>query len=79
MTRKEAIELEKTKFYEKLTDYEIVKFQLFEDKLCMPIGVYQKALEKVLGHAVFTHDFGSITKTHELRKEFEQMKGAKND
>lgn len=58
MTKEEAIALSKTEFWKELSFYDVAKFQLFEDKLCMPFGVFHEAMEKALGRSVFTHEFG---------------------
>ena len=58
MTKKEAIALHDSKFWEPMTYAERAKFQLFEPKLCMPFGVFHEAVEKALGRPVFTHEFG---------------------
>ena len=36
---------------------QIVKFQLFQDKLCVPFDKFHEAIEKVLGRPVWTHEF----------------------
>ncbi|MCJ7483909.1 MAG: hypothetical protein MUO31_13200 [Thermodesulfovibrionales bacterium] len=58
MTKEEAITLAGSGFWEHLTSEEIAKFQLFEDKLCMPFGVFHQAIEEALGRPVYTHEFG---------------------
>jgi len=58
MTRKEAIALHESKFWENMSYEERAKFQLFEPKLCMPFDVFHEAIEKTLGRPVFTHEFG---------------------
>ena len=58
MTKEEAIALAKTNFWESLTPEEIAKFQMFEEKLCMPFSVFHKAMEEALGRPVWTHEFG---------------------
>lgn len=67
MTRENALKLAGTKFWEKLSDYKIVKFQLFTEKLCMPFDIFHKALEKVLKRPVYTHEFAYADS---LRAEF---------
>lgn len=52
-----AIELYNSRFWEGLTDREIVEFQLFTPRLCMPFDVFHGAVEKVLDRPVFTHEF----------------------
>lgn len=58
MKTEEAIALSETKFWESMSFYDRAKFQLFEDKLCMPFDVFHEAMEKALGRPVFTHEFG---------------------
>jgi hypothetical protein len=58
MTTEEAIALAGTKFWEKMTPREIATFQMHEEKLCMPFGVFHKAIEEALGRPVWTHEFG---------------------
>jgi hypothetical protein len=35
----------------------IVRFQLFQKKLCMPLGVFYKAITEVLGRPIYSHEF----------------------
>jgi hypothetical protein len=58
MTREEAIKMYDTGWWQHATDQEIVAFQLFEEKLCMPFGRFHEAVEKCLERPVFTHEFG---------------------
>jgi len=58
MTREEAIALADSGWWEHLSDFERAKFQLFEDKLCMPFEVFHKSVEKALDRPVWTHEFG---------------------
>ncbi len=46
-------------FWEEMSDYDRAKFQLFEDRLCMPFKVFHAAIESVLGRPVFVHELGS--------------------
>lgn len=57
MTRVQAIELYKSKFWENLSYREMAKFQLFERRLCMPFDLFHKAVEESLGRPVWTHEF----------------------
>lgn len=58
MTKEEAIELHDSEFWVEMTLEDIAKFQMFEEKLCMPFDVFHEAIEKTLGRPVFTHEFG---------------------
>ncbi len=67
MTRVQAKRLHDSGFWRGLSDSDIVKFQLFEDRLCIPFDVFHEAVEKVLGRPVFTHEFAFMDL---LQKEF---------
>lgn len=57
MTKEEAIKLAESKFWEPLSDVERTRFQLFEEKLCMPFGVFHAAVEGALERPVQTLEF----------------------
>jgi hypothetical protein len=68
ITEEQAIKLHDSGWWIGLEPRDIVKFQLFEDRLCMPFDVFHEALEKALGRPVWTHELGL---NHEgLQKEF---------
>ena len=50
------------------TNEEIVKFQLYQDRLCVPFSRFHAAVEAVLGRPVFTHEFEDDA----LRLEYER-------
>lgn len=58
LTEEQAMKLYNTKFWEELTYEQRARFQLFEDRLCMPFDVFHEAIEKALGRPVWTHEFG---------------------
>jgi hypothetical protein len=58
MTKDQAIALYDSKFWEEMTYEQRARFQLFEERLCMPFGVFHEAVEKALGRSVWTHEFG---------------------
>lgn len=66
MTKDEAKALFENGFWEEMTAADRVKFQLFEDKLCMPFDVFQQATQETLGRPVWTHEFAD---PESLRKE----------
>lgn len=68
MTREEAIQKAKSKWWIGKTSREIVDFQLYEDRLCMDFGEYHKAVEAALGRPVWTHEFVDM---EGLRAEYE--------
>ena len=57
MNKEEAIKLAESRWWENKTAEEIVEFQLFEDRLCMPFANFHKAIEEALGRPVWTHEF----------------------
>ena len=59
MTKEEAIKLSESKFWETMTYESRAKFQMFEEKLCMPFYIFHEAVEKTLNRPVWTHEFGS--------------------
>lgn len=73
MTREEAMAMYKSRWYENKTAQEIVEFQLYEDRICMPFLLYQKAVEEVLGRPVYTHEFAKLDC---LIAEYEEIKNA---
>ena len=56
LTREAAIALSASGWWTSKTDREIAEFQLFTERLCMPFGRFQEALEKCLKRSVFTHE-----------------------
>ena len=56
LTKEKAVAYAATEWYIGKTAQEIVDFQLFEERLCMPLDLFQRALEEVLGHPVQTAD-----------------------
>ena len=58
MTKDEAVALFEGKFWEPMAAYDRAMFQLWEDRLCMPWGVFMEALGEALGRPVYTHELG---------------------
>jgi hypothetical protein len=59
LTKEQAIAFAQSGEYKTWTDDQIIRFQLFQEKLCMGFSRFHEAMEKVLGRPVFTHEFGS--------------------
>jgi hypothetical protein len=57
LTEKQAIALADSKVWENWTDEEIVRFQLFQERLCMDFERFHNAMSSVLSRPVFTHEF----------------------
>ena len=58
LTKEEAIKIYESGIWKDWSDEDLVAFQLFQEKLCVPFDIFHKAIEKVLGRPVFTHEFG---------------------
>jgi hypothetical protein len=56
-TKEQAITFANEKLYENMTDEQISIFQLDQKFLCMPFDVFVRAISKVLGRSVYTHEF----------------------
>lgn len=59
LTEEEACKMAESAWYEGKTSREIVEFQLFEEKLCMPLSVFHQALEETLERPVQTIEMSS--------------------
>ena len=57
LTKEQAIAFAENKCYENMTYRQIAEFQMEQDRLRMPFGVFHEAIEKTLGRPVFTHEF----------------------
>lgn len=76
MNKAEALVKFATKWWETATPDEIVRFQLYEPRLCMPFAAFHAAVEKVLGRPVWTHEFADADR---LRVEFESKCGEQHE
>lgn len=68
LTREQAIQIAQSGVWKDWTDEEIVRFQLFEDKMCMDFSRFMEALENVLRRPVWTHE---LAKPELLQDELE--------
>ena len=57
MTKEEAVAKFDTEWWEAATNEQIVAFQLYESRLCVPFDRFHEAIEAVLERPVFTHEF----------------------
>lgn len=60
-----------TQWWEGQEPMDIVDFQLYEPRLCMPFDLFHAAVEKVFGRPVWTHEFANSTR---LQEEFERRR-----
>jgi len=72
LTRDEAIALFDSGDYDSWNDEEVAEFQLFHDRMCVSFSRFHGAIEVVLGHPIFTHEFANIER---LRAEWRSKKG----
>jgi hypothetical protein len=57
LTREQAIAFHDEGAWKQWNSQTIAKFQLEQDKLCVPFSVFQQAVSDTLGRPVFTHEF----------------------
>lgn len=57
LTQDEALKIYERGEWRDWTDSEVVKYQLFQDRLFVPFDRFHQATEKVPGRPVFTHEF----------------------
>ncbi len=58
LSKEKAIEFFKSKLWEDMTHEEIAKFQMCQDKLCVPFDVFHESIEEALQRPVYTNEFG---------------------
>lgn len=58
LTKEQAVEFYNSGIWKDWDDEQIVRFQLFQEKLCVDFSRFHEAIEKVLERPVFTHEFG---------------------
>ena len=57
LTKEQAKRLYDSEFWEDMTPFDRCNFQIHENRLCMPFGVFHEAVEETLGRSVWTHEF----------------------
>lgn len=67
LTQGAAIALYESGWWKGMPDRDVVSFQLFQDRLCMPFGDFHAAVERVLKRPIWTHEFAFVD---QLRNEF---------
>ena len=73
LTEKQAIAFYDSGVWKDWTSRQIAEFQLEQDRLCIPLDVFHKAMEETLGRPVWTHEFAF---RDNLRKELYGEKSA---
>lgn len=59
LTKERAIALHDSGEWKNWTPEQKVRFQLFQDRLCMPFEKFHEAIEIVLKRSVWTHEFAN--------------------
>ena len=73
LTKEQAIAIFNGGEWKDWSDEEIVKFQLYQDRLCVPFDKFHEAMESVLGRPVWTHEFANRKR---LTEEYEGTRPA---
>lgn len=76
LSKEQAIAIFEGGEWKDWTDEEVVKFQLYQERLCVPFNVFHKAVGKVLGRPVFTHEFAGDAGHQALIDEYEGKRPA---
>lgn len=58
LTKDQAIEFYESGAWKEMSLSQRAEFQMLQDKLCMPFGIFHEAVGKTLGRPVYTHEFG---------------------
>lgn len=67
LNKQQALDFYNSKVWEDMTNEQLVKFQLFQELLCIPFSLFHEAVEKVLERPVFNTEFANPDK---LRAEY---------
>lgn len=76
LTKEQAIAFYNGGEWKDWTDEQIVRFQLYQDLVCLPFDRFHQAIEAVLNRPVWTHEFGKkdlIIAEYEGRRERPSM------
>lgn len=57
LTSEQAIAMADSNVWKDWTPEQVVRFQLFQKRLCMDFSHFQKCMQEVLGRPVWTHEF----------------------
>ena len=73
LTRAQAQEIYRSELWTEWSLEYIAKFQLYQNRLCLPFGKFHEAIEHELGRSVWTHEFAS-SNIGNLQDEYEGKK-----
>ena len=71
LTRAQAMAFNDTHKWEAMDAIERSRFQLNQDRLCMPFAVFHQAITEALGRPVYVHELASIS-YDAIKAEFEE-------
>ncbi len=57
LTKEQAIAMADSGVWKQWTSEQVVRFQMFQQRLCMDFSHFHKCVGDVLGRPVFTHEF----------------------
>ncbi len=69
-TSEEAVKIYESGSWKSLNELQKAGFQLYNEFLFMPFSDFQLAIENVLGHPIFTHEFAN---SEILKNEWESI------
>lgn len=65
LTREQAIAFYESGQWKDLDEEELVKLQLFQERVCIPFVIFHKACNKVFDRSIFSHEFADTKKLKE--------------
>ena len=68
LTKEQALEIYDSRVWEEWSIEYIARFQLYQERPCVPFDVFHKAVTEELGRDVWTHEFAHMDI---LREEYE--------
>ncbi len=71
LTKEQAVALYNSGFWKTMSYEERAKFQMLQDRLCMPFGVFSEAMSKYLSRPVYTHEFTSSNHDSLMKEVFD--------
>ena len=69
LTEEQAIAFAESGLWETWSDEQIVRFQLYQRKVCLDFSRFMTALNSVLGRSVFTHELAG-SNLDNLKREY---------
>ena len=70
ITKRSAISLDNSKFWNKMSSEDIARFQLHQPVLCMPFDLFHECMEILFDMPIHTHEFGLSNLIKEYEKHF---------